>query len=286
MLLGRNDWVKYGVNAPKVGKYNLFLKVLKESVGSKLRLVIDDKDVYNLKIDNASFADNEAIMINVGQFEIKEEGFHLMKILSDSDSLKFSQVSTLLSNDVDDFTDALDKDNETGFRLMGDVSYSEEGMLTNKENLENLLFFGDKADSNYEMSVDVKINSGAAGVVFRAKNYSYTLGVPTNMNSMQGYYLLINSDGVAILDKYNYTAWTLGIETPKDKDGNNIIRQGKKINIRVKAFNNRYQIYIDGVLVYDIEDLDDPFLDGYLGLYAKESEVCYSNLEYRKIKGE
>jgi hypothetical protein len=78
-------------------------------------------------------------------------------------------------------------------------------------------------------------------------------------------------------------AWTLGIDTPKDNEGNNLVQLGKTIRVRITAFNNRFKIYFDDNLIYDISDYDDPFLDGYFGMYTKASEVCYSNLEYKQL---
>lgn len=279
--LERNDWVKYAINTPSTGLYNLYLKVNSLSQDSNLRVVIDDKDVYELKIGKATFTDNNLLMINAGQFEVKSTGIHSLKIICDSNNLEFSQVQTQKSQGIADFSNVLDSSFVEGNAIIGSVQFSDNGLSTKSSEPETMVYFGDKGNTNFKLKVDVTLVSGDAGIVFRTKNYSYTTGLSTENHAFQGYYLFLGTNGALNLYKYNYRIDNLHLGVPQ-VNGQKLIAMGNSVTVEIEANNNNFKVYLNGNEYINCYD-PYPFVDGYCGFYTKATQIYYKNLTYINI---
>jgi len=274
VVLKANDWVKYAINASKTGTYALNVAVSQKSLGCIFEVIVNEKDIYKMEVKNAKISSGY-VMVNAGTFKIKEEGIQSLKIRVFYGELDMVSISTQRNADVTSFSESLSSNFTNGFKVMGTVSYSN-GLITSFDEVKTLYYYGGKGVSNFETSVDVTLLDGYAGIVFRAKNFSYSKNLATVANALQGYYLRISEDEIS-LDKYNYSApnenW---IDSCFCEIGQ------KKNTIKIKVVQNQISVYLNGKIVLSYVD-EDPFIDGYCGLYTQNSNVKYSNLTYKVL---
>lgn len=282
--LKKNDWVKYAINAPKEGNYGLYLKVNKNSVNSSFRVVIDDEDVYEMKIDNAVIEDGNNVFVYTGLFNIKSSGVHSLKILCDSKELSFAMVETRFSDDVSSFSNSLNNDFNESTTIIGSYKNDVGGLQTKTSEVETMIYFGDSAKSNFNLKVNVSLINGDAGIVFRTKNYSYTVisGSVNGSNTFQGYYLSFQTNGIMNLYKYNYDYETLQTVVPMDNNGNLILGLTASFKVDLTVINNTVKVMLNDKEYLSFNDAD-PFINGYLGFYTQNTQISYKDLEYKII---
>ncbi|MGM9874021.1 MAG: family 43 glycosylhydrolase [Bacilli bacterium] len=284
VTLNKNDWVKYAINAPTEGDYGLYLKVNNASLNSKFRVVIDDTDVFDMSISDATIDEDNNVFVYTGLFNIKEKGIHSLKILCDSKELSFSMVETRKSDNVDSFENSLTEEFEQSTTIMGSYKTDIGGLQTKTSEVETMIYFGDSAKSNFELNVNVALIGGDAGIVFRTKNYSYTTisGSVNGSNTFQGYYLSLQTNGIMNLYKYNYGYDTLETVVPEDNNGNLLLGVTASIKVSVKVINNVIKVSLNNKEYISISDTD-PFINGYVGFYTKNTQISYKDLEYKII---
>lgn len=281
--LKKNDWVKYAVNAPSAGKYGLYLKVNQNSINSKFRVVIDDTDVYEMNTGNAVIDEDNNVFVYTGLFDIKSNGVHSLKILCDSKELSFSMVETRLSDNKDSFSNSLNTDFNESTTIIGSYKNDIGGLQTKTTETETMIYFGDSAKSNFSLKVNVSLINGDAGIVFRTKNYSYTVisGSVNGSNTFQGYYLSLQTNGIMNLYKYNYDYDTLTTVVPEE-NGDLLLGLTASIKVELTVINNTIKVKLNDKEYLSISD-SDPFINGYIGFYTKNTQISYKDLEYKII---
>ena len=163
----------------------------------------------------------------------------------------------------------------SGKHVMGNVSFNN-GLVTSSSDVRTLYYVGNKGVANVEFSVDVTLASGGvAGLLFRAKNFSYSKSLATVSRALQGYYLYITQNSI-ILYKYNYN-------TVNNVMFNYYKQLGTSTNnIKIRANQNVIELYLNGEKVKTKYD-DFAFMDGYCGIYNENSSATYSNLVYKPL---
>lgn len=280
-VLKRNDWVKYAVNAPTAGEYALNVKVGEDSAGCIFEVIVDDEDIYKMKISDAVLTEDGYTTVNAGTFSIKSAGVHSLKIRVYKGTLDMTDIFTTEGIDIagvnGDFDNTLSENFVQGKKIMGNQTFSiENGMTTAYGDEKSLYYFGKKTATNFEYSVDVKVEENVAGLVFRTKNFSYTPSDAASLStSFQGYYLEIGQYLIK-LHKYNYSDDIVTII------GNRTFADEQFHRVTIKAIQNKVEIFVDGQSVIQYTD-EIPFIDGYCGLYSARSLASFKNLSYKAL---
>lgn len=285
LVLHQNDWVKYSVNAAKAGTYSLVLKVSKESRGTIFEVIIDESNIYKLEIPDIDLGDEEYLYVNAGSFEINESGIHSLKLRVFYGTLDVTQIQPLQNADViGEFESTLtSRDDESFKKLLGNFSYSPNGMSTQLQSPRSVMYFGNRGISNYDFSVDISTSGGVGGIVFRMKNFDYAsqgVNVPITPYSFQGYFIEVTTNFVRIT-KYNYGQEVLYIGAPK-VDGTNAFAGRRTNTISAHIRDSVFMVYLNGELLTTIID-QEAFMDGYIGFYAEQTNLVYSNFKYKQL---
>ncbi|MBQ8885270.1 MAG: family 43 glycosylhydrolase [Clostridia bacterium] len=288
--LAAGDWVKYNVNAPEQGWYDLSGLISKESQGAILEVVIDNEKIYRLDIDKTSFGDAEYMEMSLGRFFI-DEGMHTMKIRVFSGKLSVKQFSTeRYAQEIGAVEESFTQKPEDLKTLIGYAYYQEKGMVVNEYIEKTMAYWGNRGMTDYEFEVDVNLpprtimnGSFGGGILFRTKNFHHASNakVPANPYGWQGYFLYVSNTGV-MLYKCNFSQKQIGaydLEGTETFFGNG----EKSVRIGVRAYHSEITISINGEQVISFVDVEQPFTSGYIGFYGSGSEMICSNFKFKEI---
>lgn len=177
----------------------------------------------------------------------------------------------------DDFEGDLSKwDLEgTGIELVEDVNGSQGVCIKAESDTFPLLLAGDEEWENYDIYVDVMINSffrdeGAASLYFRAK----PLGIfyPT-------YLLDINNDSFGFVREFGSEGVRTESVSLVNRDIENPVGQLLKLKIEVRGQNLLAELKLrQETARLRFFDEDSPILTGQLALSAGSSETCFDNV--------
>lgn len=288
--LSAGDWVKYNVNAPEQGWYDLSGLVSKNSRGAILEVIVDNKQIYRLDVDKAEFDNAEYMEMSLGKFFI-DEGLHTLKIRVFSGKLSVKQFSTeRYAQDMGEISEPLTNKPDDLKVLIGYAYYQEKGMVLNEYIDRTAAYWGNRGMTDYEFSVDVNLpprtvlnGNFGGGLLFRTKNYHYAANskVPANQYGWQGYFLQISNTGLTLY-KCNFNNKVLGTY---DLEGNNtLFGNGEKtIRLGVRAYHSQIEITLNGERVIAYLDAEQPFTSGYIGFYGAGSEMICSNFNFKEI---
>ena len=281
VTLQADDWVKYAVNAPESGTYALYVDVAKVSDGCIFEVIIDEEHIYKMEITDAIFPEEGYLRVYAGTFSVDGAGIHSMKIRVFHGTLDMTTLSTQTDAEAaGNFSNALTDSFEQGKVVIGNVSYGESGLTTSQEYPRTMVYFGGKGVPDFELSVKVTLLSGAAGIVFRTKNFSYTQNVATESHAFQGYYLRMDTNSV-ILYKYNYSQERLGIAAPT-VDGDRAFSLGRTNIVTVRMVQNKITVMLNGAELFTYTD-QTPFMDGYCGFYTEGTRAAFADLTYTQL---
>ncbi len=282
-VLHAGDWVKYAVNAPEASRYALDLTLSKESANCIFEVIIDERSVYKMKVSDAVFPESGYVPVHTGTFPV-EAGVHSMKIRVYKGTLNMTQIATAKdAQRLDDFDAPLTADFAQGTPVIGcdSVAFStNNGLVTNADEPRTLYYFGAKGLANYEISVDVTVKSGTAGILFRAKNFCYDEIAGTPKRAFQGYLLEMNANSVALY-KENFFETRLASEVPL-VDGQRAFAGSRTNRVTVRVLQNKFVVLLNDVQILEAVD-NNAFMDGYCGLFSDSSRVQYKDLSFKKL---
>ena len=285
--LGRDDWVKYTVNAPEAGSYSLSFLLGKASAGCVFEVIVDNETITKMEIpEDAYFGESGYINYNVGQFAVDEAGLHTLKIRVFDGTLDFVNVSTEKGGELlGEVNDALTDKNSSVFqqKLGIKTAFNTAGLTTNSDDERTLLITGNKGVSDYEFSMDVKISSGSStGILFRMNNYSYSYYTTTKQgDDFQGYYLILNKNYISLNKRYYYQ--TLEKVATEKPDSYDTFKNGDFVTVTVKCDGAKITVSLNGTEYISYKD-DTPFVSGYIAIFGESgTSAIYKNYSYREI---
>lgn len=289
--LEAGDWVKYNINSPEQGWYDLTASISAASRGAVFEVIIDNEYIYKMQADDFDFASAQYLETSCGRFFV-DEGLHTMKIRVFDGTLEVKNFSTeRYAGEMGEISESLTEKPDGVKTLIGYSYYSEEGMIVNEFLDRTMTYYGQRGMADYEFSTDVVLSTRtildgdfAGGFLFRAKNYHYAENakVSANLYGWQGYFLQISNTGLTLY-KCNFNQKKLG--TYDAADGETLFGEvgGGKVNIRVRAYHSEIEIYLNGELVMRCVDDVQPWTTGYIGFYGTGSEMICSNFTFREI---
>ncbi|MGN1053441.1 MAG: hypothetical protein ACI4SH_08660, partial [Candidatus Scatosoma sp.] len=290
VVLQAGDWVKYNVNAPEQGWYDLTGLVSSNSRGAVIEAVVDNKYIYRMDVDDTEFGDEEYMELSLGRFFI-DEGLHTLKIRVYSGQLSVKQFTTERgAQDMGDVTEPLTVKPEGVKTMIGYAYYEEDGMVLNEYIDRTMTYWGNRGMTDFEFSINVRLPSRTllagnfgGGILFRAKNYHYASNakVSANLYGWQGYFLKITDTGL-ILYKCNFNNTSLAAY---DLEGSATLFGSGDTSVRIgiRAYHSELRVTLNGEEVISVVDAKQPFTTGYIGLYGAGSEIVCSDLEYKQL---
>ncbi len=280
VTLRAGDWVKYAVNAPEAGTYALYADVAQVSDGCIFEVIIDEEHIYQMEIEGATYAENGYVRVNAGTFSVDEAGVHSMKVRVFHGTLDMVTLATQKDAEGVSFTNALTEDFAQSNTVCGAVTFSSSGMTTSQEQARTMVYFGAKGASDFELTVDVTLVSGAAGIVFHTKNFAYSPEVSSESHAFQGYYLRMDTNSVSLY-KYNYSQERLQIASPM-VDGERAFALGRTNTVTVRMEQNNITVLLNGTELFILSDAA-PFMDGYCGFYTEGTRATFANLTFTQF---
>lgn len=288
--LSAGDWVKYNVNAPEQGWYDLTGLVSADSRGAVLEVVVDNEYIYRLDVDDTDFGGAQYMETSLGKFFI-DEGLHTLKVRVYSGKLSVKQFTTeRYAQDMGAIEESLTAKPDDIKTMIGYVYYETEGMVINEYIDRTMAYWGNRGMADFEFSVNVRLPSRTllagnfgGGLLFRAKNYHYAANakVSANLYGWQGYFLKISDTGL-ILYKCNFNNKILATY---DLEGNETLFGSGNTSVRIgiRAYHSELQITLDGEVVMSVVDSNQPFTTGYIGFYGTGSEMICTDFVYKQL---
>ncbi|MGN1062027.1 MAG: family 16 glycoside hydrolase, partial [Candidatus Scatosoma sp.] len=227
------------------------------------------------------FGDAQYINYNAGVFDIGSSGVHSLKIRVFEGKLNLINISTAANAEsLSDFSETLTSKGN-GETLIGNVTYAADGLTTSESDSKCLVKYGNTGLSDYSVSVNVSVESGKGGILFRTKNFSHTSRQNLTDNQLQGYLVCVDKNIVSLI-KYNYNLKTLDSKVPFDEDGNRVFANGKTNKLTVQIIKNVVSVYVNDKLLITCADAE-AFTDGYWGLYSDGGKLTFSDLVYKNL---
>ena len=279
LTLAKEDRATYKLNFNQSGKYGLVMTYNCNSIGKRILIKIDNESynftLPNIDTDATGFTYFTSLIGNINTAggakriaiqsldgEIEFISFRFEKLHNQAYSINNS-LSTLLQQENYVTEWEIYNDNQT-----------QVHKPTNES--KNLLYFGDKGFTNFTAEVKIKIpqDSGKAGFLVRAKNYTSFNADPYNF--VQGYFISLErtSYGVNInLDKLDYAINSLyGV-------GYNSINlpENDYLTLKVEAIGNIINVYVNGEWLIFYGDTE-PFTSGRIGLYSTSNTALFKDI--------
>ncbi len=269
------DQVSYLLYNKDAGRYALELVYPKADGGKQIGVKVDGVKggtVYRCTLPRVQTEDNYVKAI-VGEFEL-EKGARILRLENVGEEVRFAafrfveasaqtpQFSAPLSGYVEKGADY-----KTIWKLKEGGHYAKAGT-------RQLVYFGDNTISDFTLEVKIMLegatNSNTAGIVFRAQNYSAS--IHDSANSMQGYYLSIQNDGIR-LSKLDYENTNDGLYS----DARMKFDSDKFYTLKVQCIGNTITIWVDGQQVASVTE-SWGFANGKIGLYTNGAAAVYKDL--------
>ncbi|MCX4314298.1 MAG: carbohydrate-binding protein, partial [Clostridia bacterium] len=92
VCLGKNDWVKYGVDVPQNGTYSIAARVSTSSGGAKLKINIGNSELV-CTVPATATADGETVKVSLGRIALAG-GLQAMRVEALSGSAEFVSFET------------------------------------------------------------------------------------------------------------------------------------------------------------------------------------------------
>lgn len=137
--------------------------------------------------------------------------------------------------------------------------------------------YGDENWGDYEVEADVNLKNGSdAGILVRLKyatdasDAQFGIGGCQNGDYHYGYYAYINPDGVCLgKQMFNWQFLTSSDQT---------LSLNKTYRLKVRAEGANIKVWLDGKLMIDYTDMDQPLLSGKMGMRVHMASANYKNM--------
>ena len=279
----KEDYVKYPVEAIK-NDYSLVAEITKDSLGSEIEVIINEETIIKVDIPvDITFPEGvEYLPVHLTNLHL--DGESIIKFRLYRGTFEFRQFQLYEHGQSTNFEDLSGAELLANTIKKGAGNYQVDGDAIVSNNSQIFMgLLGDGGATNFEFSVDVALlSSGIAdgGIVFRAKNYSYHPDQPTQ--SFQGYYLKLQ-ERAGTFYKYDYGSTTIQSIALIDQENQSLFTQGTFNRIRVVAYHNQIQIYINDRIYLDVF-LSDQLMDGQIGFFSRNTAFAYKNVSYLPLE--
>lgn len=283
VLSNKEDFVKYPIEAMK-NEYNLIAEITKESLGSEIEIIINEETIIKVDVPTDIIFPEGVKYLPIALTNVLLDGNSTIKFRLFSGIFEFRQFQLYEHGSTTSY-DTLNGENllaEVTKKGAGNYLVADDAIVSNSSEIFMGLL-GDSGVTNFEFSVDVALLSGGiadGGIVFRAKNYSYHPDQPTQ--SFQGYYLKLQ-ERAGTFYKYDYGSETIKSIALIDQQNQSLFTQGTFNRIKVVAYHNRIQIYINNMIYLDV-NLEDQLMDGQIGFFSRNTAFAYKNVNYLPLE--
>ncbi len=267
VALGKNDWVKYGVDIPQDGTYSIAAKVSAASGGAKLKITVGDS-VLLCTVPNTKTADSDTVKVSLGKMTLRR-GVQAMRVevlSGNAEFVSFETYENAEENEAVDFSD---------FTVFGDVTRGES-LTLNGGTPPAVALWGNAGVADFEAEITFACTLDASsdlGFMIRAEDYSYYASQPKQ--SWRGYYLKMGGQLLS-LNRYDYGEELLAAERI---DGE--LSSGTH-TLTVRAQSNRFIVSLDGKKYIDVSD-DCAFMSGQIGMFVGSGKMEVTRLHYKSL---
>lgn len=280
-LGAEGDYASYLVYAGKAGRYGLELVYRASDAGKKIGVKVDGVKggtVYRCTLPAAAEAEGY-VQALVGEFELGA-GAHVIRLENVGSEVAFAAFRfTEVSASSPVFEHSLESYAEKGADYKTIWKLKEGGHYA-KAGTRQLVYFGDATITDFTLEAEIMLEgatgTSTAGFVFRAQNYAASSH--DSYRSIQGYYLAINNNMVA-LEKLNYADGSSDVA--QYVDVNDPVESGQFHTVKIVARGNTFTVSMDGKELFTGHD-GWGFSNGRIGLYTNGAAVIFKNL---KISG-
>ena len=283
------EYTLYAIDVKEDYLYGFDLTFNQKSAGSQLSIQIDNNKPFIFTLPSVNFSKNmnstekhlKYIKAHVAEMEISK-GLHTLKIelckgkanIFSLDSFKESKYLPNYQNDLSTYV-------ATGANYLSLWKIAEDqGVNVHKAKAgsNNMIVFGDETLTDYEVSVDIKVDVSAAvnamaGIIVRCNNPTLYTGYVDQ--SAQGYLVGFNRLQL-VTQKINYSSEVVAVQTGPQ------YTLGEWHNLKIIAKGNRIRVFYDEQEHQSYTDAC-PFTHGSIALYSINSESYYKNLSIKGI---
>lgn len=265
--LGKNDWVKYGVDIPESGSYSFAARVTAASAGARLRITVGESS-FTCEIPKNLNCQGETVKISLGKLRLNK-GLDGMKVEV------LSGTAELITFETYQHADAPKEAKLSDFEsIRGDVVIADDAITVTGQDTHSTALWGNagvcnfKAEFTFTCQLD---NSSNLGFMIRAEDYSYFGSQPTQ--SWRGYYLQLGQHLVT-LSRYDYGEEALGAARTGDTFANK-----SEHTLTIAAESNKITVTLDDT--YTLTAYDDcAFLSGQLGIFSTDGQITVTDFTY------
>ena len=284
------DYLLYPIDAGKDALYGFELTYLQASAGAQLSLQIDNNTPYIFTLPKSNYSKNmnayedalQYVKRLVAEVEITK-GLHTMKVELISGSTNIVYYNFFEdSKYLPDYTNDLSSYVTSGANYLSLWKLAEtDGYKCHKAKagVNNMVLFGDDTLTDYEVTVDIKVDVSAGtnamvGVIVRCNNPTLYSGYVDQ--SAQGYFVGFNRLQL-VAQKINYSSTVVGVETGDQ------YTLGEWHTLKVRVNENVVTVWFDNVEYLSYTD-PYPWSHGAIALYSVNTESYYKNLSIKGIK--
>ncbi len=271
----------YRILAEADGIYDISIQYRAEAE-TKLAFYIDGVLVEGVEM---TLAASRGFTVASGKITLPE-GKHTLSVEVVSGSADIRQYTVLLSAEVEETL--IDFSSTRDGNVFSDGSWSISGGTISLGGNTKIgrRVYGNENWSDYTVEVEVTPTDGInAGLLVRATNP----GNPVLLNNsitdsdlraatdwVQGYFVGLSANSV-VLGKHNYSWKQL-------KTANGKFAVNETYTLKVECNGANLKIYVNGDLMIDYTDVDDPWIQGMVGLRCHAAAAKFDNLKVTPIK--
>lgn len=277
MVLGtEGDTATYLVSFRNGGRYGLELVYRTEDGGKKIGVKVGNGNVvYRCTLPTVE-SDEDYVKAVIGEFEVLE-GITTIRLECLGDEVGYACYRFIETSGVTpQYEQTLETYAEKGVDYKTIWKLKDGGHYA-KAGTRQLAYFGDNTITDFTLEIELKLEgktgTSNAGIVFHAQNYAASSY--DSYTSMQGYYLSVNNNQIA-LERLNYADGTTNLATVV-KD-NPFSVSDTFIALKIQVRGNVITVWSGEQQLIKVVD-DWGFANGKIGLYTNGAAVIYKNLK-------
>lgn len=268
--MSKGNSMTFQINAQETSYYSAEIRAKAQS-GTKVSIAVDGKvvakDVSLTKSDvfmtdvirNVKIAENAkevTVTVTAGNMD-----FYSLKLAKGADIYVTQQTQSAMDFEW----------------LSGSWSENSTTISATDASTWSIASYGNENWGDYEVEADVNLKNGSdAGLLVRLKyatdasDATYGIGGCQNGDYHYGYYAYITPNGVCLgKQMFNWQFLTSSTQS---------LSQNKIYRLKVRAEGANIKVWLDGKLMIDYIDKDQPLLSGKIGLRVHRSSAEYKNM--------
>ncbi|MBE6608931.1 MAG: DUF1080 domain-containing protein [Ruminococcaceae bacterium] len=271
----------YRILAEANGVYDISIQYRAES-DTKLAFYIDGVLVEGLEM---TLAASRTFTVASGKITLPK-GKQSLSVEIVSGSADIRQYTLLLSAEVEETL--IDFSSSRDGNVYTDGTWSVSGGKISLGGTTKIgkRLYGNENWSDYTVEVEVTPTSGInAGLLVRATNPGNPVLLNNSISNdnlkagtdwVQSYFVGLSGDSV-VLGKQNYSWKQL-------KSASGTFSENETYTLKVECNGANIKVYVDGELKIDYTDVDDPWIQGMVGLRCHTASAQFDNLKVTPIK--